>query len=166
MKKDEYIVGDSSGPLKESRCSSRRIDKPSWKKDNSREFLVDLGISNPSEIQRRNNDLKAVLESYGWKYRECVNIYEHGPTWYFRKTNKGVGLQKPILSLGFHWDNCGGEPFYVGQLYGFFDFMPNDKSYHPNATLEIQPILDQHINYLPILEGRIEHGLRYLTVIG
>lgn len=142
----------------------KNAKKPSWKVDNGMAHLKCV-VKDRDIVKKQNDDLKKFLEGKGWEYWDFCNVYEHGPTWSFRKTKMNEGLQKSIISFDFHYDDVGFGPFWEGSLRGVFDFMPSTKTYHPQGWFEIRPIFQAHLDKFDMLENRVVHALRYLTVV-
>ena len=142
---------------------STKPKKPSWKKDNSSLTLSKLGFPRAKEISAENDRLRKFLTNKGWEYWGFSNIYGVGYTWTFRKTLKNSGMQKPTIFFEWNYESMDDTEF-VGTLRGFYDLLPETINWHPQAMLEIHPILTSHLELFDVLENRIVHGLSYLTV--
>ena len=136
---------------------SHKLKKPSWKEDNSVQRLVKMGLTKKqaAKRQKENNAIKKILEKNGWKFWDSVNILYQGYTLSFKKE---IGsLSHPTVTLSWHWDNQGGDDFFVGQLYGFRKLYADEPN--PHAMVEISRFYEKNLIDLPSLEKNVNLAL-------
>lgn len=130
---------------------------PTWKDINSEKNV------NVNEIRQKNNVLYKELKKLGWTHWDSCNILYEGYTITCRKTFPE--LQHGYLHFSWVWDNQGGPEFWMGHLYGFYNYKPEEKYIHPHGMFEIRDVTQSTLNLLPQLEQRVVAALNSQSVL-
>lgn len=136
----------------------KKLKWPTWKKINSVENV-------PAEDHRKgNNKLYKALKAMGWSHWDHCNILYEGYSISCRKTFPE--LQHGYLHFSWKWDNQGFDDFWMGDLYGFYNYQKQNKWMHPHAMFEVKDITRHSFDQLEELERSLVRALRTQMPVG
>ena len=136
-------------------ASKLRFKVPTWRFINSPKCVK-------NKLNRKvNNEMYKTLTTAGWDHWDSCNILYEGYTITCRKTFPK--LQHGYLHFSWCWDNHGGNDFWMGTLYGFYNYKPEEGCMHPRATFEIRDITNDTFEMLPTMEQRLIKALNSQT---
>jgi hypothetical protein len=142
----------------------RQFVPPTWEETNNEKLFVELGYTQEYAKLRveQNNKLKDFLVENGWAFWEGFNGYENGYTIHAWKpvgiaaATEGRTHVHPRIHFEWFWYSCGGDEFFRGRMYSFYNYHPDYKFLGPAATFEINDILERNLKDLAHYEGAIK----------
>lgn len=143
-----------------------KFTPPTWEETNNEKRFADLGYTVEFAKQRveENNKLKDFLMENGWGFWEGICSYENGYTIHMNKPAQIASKEDgryvhPLIHFEWFWYSCGGDEFFRGRMYTFYNYTPDYKFLAPCATFEINDILERNLKDLKHYEGAIKCAL-------
>lgn len=118
-------------------------------------------------MRLKNQRIAKFLQQRGFEFWDdmCIADYSafNGHTITFIKDLENTEMQNARLHFDWHWLD-EQHIYWTGTLFGTFDFMPDDRTYHPRANFEVMGITNQTLGNLPEYENTIRRSLESVNI--
>ncbi len=143
-----------------------KFTPPTWEQTNNEQLFVGLGYTQEYAKLRveQNNKLKDFLVEKGWGFWEGIHDYDNGYIIHMNKPAQIVSKEAgryvhPLIHFEWFWYSCGGDEFFRGKMYSFYNYHPDYKFLGPAATFEINDILERNLKDLAHYEDGIRRAM-------